>query len=84
MTTIDTPEFDLALEQDASGEFHRSVQEFLARSLVDMSASSFSAGSLRSNSNRRRRSRRRSRRATDVIRFSAAQISSRSVQPITS
>lgn len=36
MTTIDTPEFDTALGNDADGSFHRAVQAYLATSLEDV------------------------------------------------
>jgi hypothetical protein len=83
MTTIDTPEFDLALEQDASGEFHRSVQEFLARSLVDI-RQQLQRGLSPLEFEQAKKIETALEKAADVIRFSAAQISSRSVQPITS
>ncbi|HRE08794.1 MAG TPA: EscE/YscE/SsaE family type III secretion system needle protein co-chaperone [Opitutaceae bacterium] len=83
MTTIDTPEFDLALEQDASGEFHRSVQEFLSRSLADV-RQQLQRGLSPLEFEQAKKIETALERATDVIRFSAAQISSRSVQPITS
>jgi hypothetical protein len=36
MNTIDTPEFDAALKNDADGSFHRAVQAYLASALEDI------------------------------------------------
>jgi hypothetical protein len=36
MISIDTPDFDAALRNDADGSFHRSVQTYLAGALDDL------------------------------------------------
>ncbi len=38
MTNIDTPDFDLALQNDADGSFHHAVQTHLSTSLADLRA----------------------------------------------
>lgn len=76
MINIDVPEFDLALQNDASGEFHHAVQEFLSRSLDDVRRQ-LQRGLSPLEFERAKKIEAAIEKAADVIRFSATPVSAR-------